>query len=118
MSDPASYRTKEELEKYREEDPITRLRAQLSREGKLTNEQFDKLDKSAKEQAMASVKFAEKSAEPPLDELYDYTYAPNDEPNVSSAKTARATKPAKRASSASKARGAADTAASTNGDKA
>ncbi|MGZ5553504.1 MAG: pyruvate dehydrogenase (acetyl-transferring) E1 component subunit alpha, partial [Chthoniobacterales bacterium] len=29
MSDPASYRTKEELEKYRMDDPITRLRAQL-----------------------------------------------------------------------------------------
>ena len=36
MSDPASYRTKEELEKYRLDDPITRLRAQLTREGKLT----------------------------------------------------------------------------------
>ena len=45
MSDPASYRTKEELEKYRLDDPITRLRAQLTREGKLTNEQFDEMDK-------------------------------------------------------------------------
>ena len=45
MSDPASYRTKEELEKYRLDDPITRLRAQLTREGKLTNEQFDQIDK-------------------------------------------------------------------------
>ena len=36
MSDPASYRTKEQLEKYRMDDPITRLRAQLTREGKLT----------------------------------------------------------------------------------
>ena len=74
MSDPASYRTKEELEKYRLDDPITRLRAQLTREGKLTNEQFDKMDKRAKEEAMASVKFAEESAEPPLEELYKYTY--------------------------------------------
>src|SRR5947207_4327651 len=69
MSDPASYRTKDELEKYRLEDPITRLRAQLTREGKLTNEEFDKIDKRAKEQAMVSVKFAEKSPEPPLDGL-------------------------------------------------
>jgi pyruvate dehydrogenase E1 component alpha subunit len=76
MSDPASYRTKEELEKYRLDDPITRLRAQLTREGKLTNEQFDKIDKKAKETAMASVKFAEKSPEPSLDKLYDYIYAP------------------------------------------
>jgi pyruvate dehydrogenase E1 component alpha subunit len=78
MSDPASYRTKEELEKYRLDDPITRFRAQLSREGKLTNEQFDKMDKAAKDAAMQSVKFAEKSPEPSLDELYDYTYVTGD----------------------------------------
>jgi pyruvate dehydrogenase E1 component alpha subunit len=76
MSDPASYRTKEQLEKYRMDDPITRLRAQLTREGKLTNEQFDAMDKKAKETALASVKFAEESPEPPLEELYNYTYAP------------------------------------------
>jgi pyruvate dehydrogenase E1 component alpha subunit len=75
MSDPASYRTKQELEKYRLDDPITRLRAQLTREGKLTNEQFDLLDKRAKETVLAAVKFAEKSPQPPLDTLYDYTYA-------------------------------------------
>src|SRR3954471_2612963 len=74
MSDPASYRTKDELEKYRLDDPITRLRAQLTREGKLTNEQFDKIDREAKEAALASVKFAEESAEPPLEKLYDYTF--------------------------------------------
>jgi len=74
MSDPASYRTKEQLEKYRLDDPITRLRAQLTREDKLTNEQFDKMDKAAKDTALASVKFAEGSAEPPLDALYNYTY--------------------------------------------
>jgi TPP-dependent pyruvate/acetoin dehydrogenase alpha subunit len=64
------------LEKYRLDDPITRLRAQLTREGKLTNEQFDELDKRAKDAANASVKFAEKSAEPALDKLYDYTFVP------------------------------------------
>jgi TPP-dependent pyruvate/acetoin dehydrogenase alpha subunit len=41
----------------------------------LTNEQFDQLDKKAKETVLASVKFAEKSPQPPLDKLYDYTYA-------------------------------------------
>src|SRR5206468_5471305 len=74
MSDPASYRTKDELEKYRLDDPITRLRAQLTREGKLTNEQFDQLDKEAKQIALESVKFAEQSDQPPLEKLYDYTY--------------------------------------------
>jgi len=80
MSDPASYRTKAELEKYRLDDPITRLRAQLTREGKLTHEQFDKIDKQAKETVLASVKFAEKSPEPPLEKLYDYTYADGAKP--------------------------------------
>jgi pyruvate dehydrogenase E1 component alpha subunit len=74
MSDPASYRTKEQLEEFKLHDPITRLRAQLAREEKLTNEQFDKMDKEAKETALASVKFAEESPEPPLEKLYDYTY--------------------------------------------
>src|SRR5436190_18026881 len=74
MSDPASYRTKDQLEKYRLDDPITRLRAQLTREEKLTNERFDQMDKEAKETALASVKFAEESPEPPLENLYDYTY--------------------------------------------
>ena len=76
MSDPASYRTKEQLEKYRLDDPITRLRAQLTREGKLSNEKFDELDKEAKRIALDSVKFAEQSPEPPLEKLHDYTYAP------------------------------------------
>jgi len=74
MSDPASYRTKEQLEKYRLDDPITRLRAQLTREGKLTNEKFDELDKEAKRIALDAVKFAEDSEDPPLEKLYDYTY--------------------------------------------
>ncbi len=75
MSDPASYRTKDQLEKYRLDDPITRLRAQLTREGKLTNEHFDEMDKHAKDTALNSVKFAEESPEPPLEDLYNYTYS-------------------------------------------
>jgi TPP-dependent pyruvate/acetoin dehydrogenase alpha subunit len=41
----------------------------------LTNEQFDQLDKQAKESVLAAVKFAEQSPQPPLEKLYDYTYA-------------------------------------------
>jgi pyruvate dehydrogenase E1 component alpha subunit len=74
MSDPASYRTKEELEKYRLDDPITRFRAQLTREGKLTNEEFDRIDKKAKETVLAAVKFAEQSPELPVEKVYDYVY--------------------------------------------
>src|SRR5437868_9874464 len=74
MSDPASYRTKDELEKYRLDDPIIRLRAQLTREVTLTNEQFDALDKKAKQAALDSVKFAEESPELPVEDVYKYVY--------------------------------------------
>jgi pyruvate dehydrogenase E1 component alpha subunit len=74
MSDPASYRTKDELEKYRLDDPISRLRAQLTREGKLTNEQFDELDTRAKQAALESVKFAEESPELPVEDVCKYVY--------------------------------------------
>ena len=74
MSDPASYRTKEELEKYRLDDPIIRLRAQLTREGKLANEEFDRIDKKAKETVLAAVKFAEEGPELPPERVYDYVY--------------------------------------------
>src|SRR5438445_3263656 len=75
MSDPASYRTKEELEKYRLDDPITRWRAQLTREGRLTNQQLHLLDKRAKETALAAVKLAEISPETPLDDVNKYAYS-------------------------------------------
>jgi TPP-dependent pyruvate/acetoin dehydrogenase alpha subunit len=115
MSDPASYRTKEELEKYRLEDPITRLRAQLTREGKLTNEQFDELDKRAKEEVMASVKFAEESPEPPVEELHAYTYVDDgDEPRAAEvamapAKTSRQASPVRRKRPAGRTKNNGDT---------
>ncbi|HEY2712361.1 MAG TPA: pyruvate dehydrogenase (acetyl-transferring) E1 component subunit alpha [Chthoniobacterales bacterium] len=120
MSDPASYRTKEELEKYRLEDPIIRLRAQLTRENKLTNEQFDALDKKAKEVAMASVKFAEKSPEPPIEDLYAYTYIDDgvDPHRIDISTKARPTKPAKRASGEARSRRSTDARASSNGESA
>ena len=60
--------------KYRLDDPIIRLRAQLTREGKLTNEQFDQLDKRAKQAVLDAVKFAEESSELPVEKLHDYVY--------------------------------------------
>src|SRR5437870_13575049 len=81
ISDQANYRTKLELEKYRLDDPITRLRAQLTREGKLTNEQFDLLDKRPKEMVLASVKFAEANPQPPIEKLHDFTYADGAKPS-------------------------------------
>jgi TPP-dependent pyruvate/acetoin dehydrogenase alpha subunit len=41
------------------------------------------MDKRAKEIALASVKFAEESPEPPLEDLYKYTYANGEEAGAS-----------------------------------
>ncbi len=74
MSDPATYRTKQELDRYKDEDPISRFRKVLTDEKKLTDEQFEEMDKHAKKLAADSVKFAEKSPEPPLEELHNYVF--------------------------------------------
>jgi pyruvate dehydrogenase E1 component alpha subunit len=74
MSDPATYRTKEELEKYKNEDPIVGFKSVLLSEGKLDEARFQEIDREAKRLAAESVKFAEESPEPPLEDLYKYTF--------------------------------------------
>ena len=83
MSDPATYRTKEELEKHKKDDPITNFAATLLKEGVLTDEEYKKMDAEVKALAAESVTFAEASAEPPLEDLYKYTIPePNPEYQV------------------------------------
>ena len=40
----------------------------------MTNEQFDQLDKRAKQTVLDAVKFAEESPQLPVEKLYDYVY--------------------------------------------
>ena len=74
MSDPATYRTKEELDKYKNEDPVIHFKAVLLSEGKLDDARFTEMDREAKQLAAESVRFAEESPEPPLEDLYKYTF--------------------------------------------
>lgn len=71
MSDPAKYRTKEELEKYKHLDPILILRAEMEGNDLLTEDEFKEIDKDCKKIAADSVKFADESAEPGAEHLYD-----------------------------------------------
>ncbi len=73
MSDPATYRTKEELDKYKERDPIAKLSSQLIEEKKLTKAQYDELDAKSKKVTADAVKFADESPLPPVEELHNYT---------------------------------------------
>jgi pyruvate dehydrogenase E1 component alpha subunit len=71
MSDPARYRTKEELEEYKNQDPILILKSILLENNVMTEEEFQNLDKGIKEQVKASADFAEQSSEPDLNSLYE-----------------------------------------------
>lgn len=64
ISDPGLYRTKEELQKCMEKDPIFLLKAYCEENGYLTEEDFKALDKEQKEIVIAAMKFAEESPWP------------------------------------------------------
>ena len=71
MSDPAKYRTREEVSKVRQErDPIERLRAVMLEEGITDDEALKKLDKEVKDIVSDAAEFAQDSPEPDPSELY------------------------------------------------
>jgi pyruvate dehydrogenase E1 component alpha subunit len=71
MSDPATYRTKEELEEYRKQDPILILRAALEEKGEIDEAEFQRIDGECKRIADEAVQFAEQSPEPAASALYE-----------------------------------------------
>jgi pyruvate dehydrogenase E1 component alpha subunit len=73
MSDAVSgtYRTKAELEEWRQRDPIVLLRMKMEKNGELTEESLHKLDEEIKAQVQDAIDFAEKSPEPPPEALYE-----------------------------------------------
>lgn len=75
MSDPAKYRSKDELDSFKEQDPISNLKVEMI-EGKLISEaEFTKMDTDVKAICEEAVDFAEKSPEPPLQSMYEDIYA-------------------------------------------
>ena len=74
MADPEEYRTKEEVEEWRERDPITTFAKRLLDEGTLTEKDLEKLDDEAMHRVDEAVKFADKSPFPDLASLYDHVY--------------------------------------------
>ena len=80
MSDPQKYRTKEELDAKKDEDPILRLKAYLLEHKMATNESLDKVDEEVKKEVMDSVEFSENSPFPELDTIYEDIYAEDNFP--------------------------------------
>jgi len=75
ISDPGLYRTKEELQRTMERDPILLLKQTLIEHGMLTEEQFKEMDKEAREVMIAAMKFAEESPWPDVMTLERGVYA-------------------------------------------
>ena len=74
-SDANRYRTREEIEAWKQKCPIRRFRARLIEEGVLTEEEADRLEQEARQAIDAAVAFAEASPEPSLDTLEEGVYA-------------------------------------------
>jgi pyruvate dehydrogenase E1 component alpha subunit len=71
MSDPAKYRTKEELATYKRQDPILIMKSRLVEAGILNEESYEAMDKRIKGVVQEAVTFAEESDEPPPAALYE-----------------------------------------------
>jgi len=80
MSDPGNYRTRAEIERHQERDPIKLFAASLKEEGVLKDSDFQRIEAEVKEQVEKAVLFAEESPLPNPDELFTDIYANPIEP--------------------------------------
>lgn len=74
MSDPQKYRTKEEVEEYKKQDPIESVRATILANKWAKEAELDTIDEDVKKEVEAAVKFAEESPMATADELYNDVY--------------------------------------------
>ena len=75
MSDPGQYRTRAEIEKYQERDPIKVFSESLKEKGLLDENALKEIEDRVREEVERSVKFADSSPEPAPEELYTHIYA-------------------------------------------
>ena len=76
MSDPAKYRTREEVQKMRDErDPIEQVRNILLEHKHASEDDLKAIDKEIKDIVNASAEFAKESPEPAAEELWTDIYA-------------------------------------------
>ena len=82
MSDPAKYRTKEEVEEYRHRDTIEAVRHTILTHQMATEDELAAIDERIKAQVQESVEFAENSPFPDAAELYHDVYVQADYPYI------------------------------------
>lgn len=77
MGDPERYREKQEIEKWKEDDPIGIFRKKLLSKKTATAKALDEIDERAMQEAEEAVEFAESSPEPAPEALWENVYVEN-----------------------------------------
>ena len=80
VSDPAKYRTKEELQGYKDKDPVKMTETKILEDKIATKEEIDAIKDAIKAEIAEAVKFAEESPLPDPKELYTDNYLQEDYP--------------------------------------
>jgi pyruvate dehydrogenase E1 component alpha subunit len=75
MSDPGNYRTRAEIEKYQERDPVKVLAASLKNKGIADDAKIKEIEDGVRAEVERAVKFADESPEPAPEELFTHVYA-------------------------------------------
>lgn len=75
MSDPAKYRTKEEVETYKEQDPLLRVKNTILNNNYASEVTLKEIEKKVKNIVASAVEFSESSPLPDPKELYTNIYA-------------------------------------------
>jgi pyruvate dehydrogenase E1 component alpha subunit len=82
MSDPQKYRSKEEVEAYKDRDPIEQVKYTILEHNILTQAELDEIDAKIKVQVQESVEFAETSPFPDKSEAYKDVYVEENYPFI------------------------------------
>ncbi len=82
MSDPAKYRTKEEVEEYKGRDPIEVVKKTILAKKYATEKDIEAIDRRVNEKVEESVKFAEESKYPDPSEALRDVYMQQDYPYI------------------------------------
>ncbi|MCA1818011.1 MAG: pyruvate dehydrogenase (acetyl-transferring) E1 component subunit alpha [Acidobacteria bacterium] len=75
MSDPGNYRTRAEIEKYQERDPVKVFGASLRNKGIADDSKLKGIEERVRSEIEHAVKFADESPEPAPEELFAHVYA-------------------------------------------
>lgn len=80
MSDPAKYRTKEEVAEYKNLDPLEQVRNILIKEKISSKDEIAKVEEKIKTKVADAVRFAEESDFPKGEDAFNYVYMQEDYP--------------------------------------